>query len=104
MNIFGGLFDRFIRNNGKSDNHRINYHDKTSIKVQIMSNAHCGMVVKCAGYYYKLAVPKRLYHTYKESLKQKEDNKELTAMDKTRLYGYLNPKYHSAEYPRKKFH
>lgn len=102
MNIFGGIFNRFMGNNGRSSGHRINYDDKTPVKVQIMNNALCGMEVECASYFYRLRVPKRLYNAYKKSLKKDKANKELTAMDKTRLYGYLNPKYHAAEYPRKR--
>lgn len=104
MNIFGGLFNRFMGNNDRSGGHRINYDDKTPIKVQIMDNTLCGMKVECAGYLYRLRVPKRLYNAYKKSLKKDKANKELTAMDKIRLYGYLNPKYHIAEYPRKRVH
>lgn len=104
MNIFGGLFNRFMGNNGKSGNHRINYNNKTPIKIQIMDNALCGMKVECAGYIYGLKVPKRLYRVYKEYLRRKQTKQELTAMDKTWLYGYLNPKYHTANYPRKRVH
>lgn len=101
MNIFSSFFNRFMRNNGRSSSHRINYDDKTTIKVKIMNNALCGMEVEYAGHLYRLNVPKRLYNAYKKSLKKDKANKELTAMDKTRLYGYFNPKYHAACYPRK---
>lgn len=104
MNIFGGLFNRFMGNNGRNSGHRINYDNKTPIKVQIMNKALCCIEVECAGYLYRLNVPKRLYNAYKKSLKKDKANKKLTAMDKTRLYGYLNPKYHVAEYPRKRVH
>lgn len=33
-----------------------------------------------------------------------DKHKELTPMERTRLYGYLNPKYHFANYPRKRVH
>mgnify|MGYP006964858817 CR=1 FL=1 len=58
-------------NNGRSGGHKINYDDKTPIKVQIMNNALCGMEVECARYFYRLRVPKRLYNAYKKSLKKK---------------------------------
>ena len=104
MNIFGSIFNRFMGNNGRNGGHRINYDNKTSIKVQIMNNTLCSMEIECAGYLYKLKVPKRLYNAYKKVFEKDKANKELTAMDKTRLYGYLNPKYHTAEYPRKRVH
>ena len=37
-------------------------------------------------------------------MKREEKNKKLSAMDKTRIDGYLNPKYHYAEYPYKRVH
>lgn len=56
-----------------------------------------GMPIECGNSMYRLLVPKRLYAHYKEAMKRAKKNKELSAMDKTRIDGYLNPKYHYAE-------
>lgn len=103
MNIFGGLFNKFLDNRRNKDS-RVNVSDSTSAKVQIMRIGLIGMPIMCAGYMYHLLVPKRLYAPYKEAVKRAEKNKELSAMDKTRIDGYLNPKYHFAEYLRKRVH
>lgn len=98
MNIFGGLFNGFTRSNQPGRN----YKDKTPYKVQVMNRSLTGMNVSCAGYVYRLFVPKRLYKRYIEAFDKESNGKELTPMEKTYLYGYLNPKYHSAIYPRKR--
>lgn len=53
---------------------------------------------------YRLLVPKRLYKKYADAQHRVDKHKELTPMERTRLYGYLNPKYHFADYPRKRVH
>lgn len=101
MNIFGSLFNKFFGNSRNRNSH-VNESDKTPAKVQIMRHALVGMQIRCGIYMYRLIVPKRLYIPYKEAIKRAEKNKKLSAMDKTRIDGYLNPKYHYAEYPCKR--
>ena len=101
MNIFGGLFNKFFSNSRNRDS-RINESDRTPAKVQIMRSSLVGMQIRYGIYMYRLLVPKRLYIPYKEAIKRAEKNKKLSAMDKTRIDGYLNPKYHYAEYPCKR--
>lgn len=103
MNIFGGLFNKFFGNSRNRDS-RVNESDRTPVKVQIMRHALVGMPIECGNSMYRLFVPKRLYVPYKEAMKRAEKNKKLSAMDKTRIDGYLNPKYHYAEYPCKRIH
>jgi hypothetical protein len=67
-----------------------------------MRKALTGMNVECAGRVYLLLVPKRLYKKYADAQYRVDEYKELTPMERTRLYGYLNPKYHAATYPRKR--
>lgn len=70
-----------------------------------MNKALTGMNVECAGRVYRLLVPKRIYKkyiVYKEYVDNKKKADELTPMERTHLYGYLNPKYHAAIYPRKR--
>lgn len=102
MNIFGNLFNRYIGNNGRNSGHRINYDDKTSIKVQIMNNALYGVNSTFGSYIYRILVSKKLYAKYNEANKHELQNKELNALEKTCLYGYLNPKYHFANQPSKR--
>ena len=46
-------------------------------------------------------VPKRLYKEYKKAVEREAEGKKLSAMEKTRLYGYLNPIYCAATSLRK---
>lgn len=100
MNIFKGLFRNFFTSNQKGRN----YEDKAPYKVQVMRKGLIGMNVECAGRVYRLLVPKRLYKKYADAQNKVDRHKELTPMERTRLYGYLNPKYHVANYPRKRVH
>lgn len=100
MNIFSGLSNGFRRSNQPGRN----YEDKTPYKVQIMNRSLTGMNVSCAGYVYRLLVPKRLYKRYIEAFDKESNDKKLTSIEKTYLYGYLNPKYRSATYPSKRVH
>lgn len=45
---------------------------------------------------YVLRVPKRLYEKHKKAVEREAKGKKLSAMEKTRLYGYLNPIYRAA--------
>lgn len=98
MNLFGGIFNRFLNN----EDVRINYSNKLSFKIQIMNNALYGVNSTFGSYIYRILVPKKLYARYNEANKHKLQNKELNALEKTCLYGYLNPKYHFANQPSKR--
>lgn len=98
MDIFKGLFRNFFRSSQPGRN----YEDKTPYKVQVMNKALTGMNVECAGVVYRLLVSKRLYKKYVEAQDRADKHKELTPMERTRLYSYLNPKYHAATYPCKR--
>lgn len=100
MDIFKGLFRNFFRSNQPGRN----YKDKAPYKVQVMRRGFTYMNVECAGRVYSLLVPKRLYKKYADAQDRLDRHKELTPMERTRLYGYLNPKYHFADYPRKRVH
>lgn len=50
---------------------------------------------------YRIIVPKRLQRSFEKAHERESDSKKLSAMEKTRLYGYLNPKYRTATCPRK---
>lgn len=98
MNIFNKLFNGFT----KSSQPGRNYEDKSPYKVQVMNKSLIGMNVECAGRVYRLLVPKRIYKKYADAQDRADKHKELTPMEKTYLYGYLNPKYHVATYPCKR--
>lgn len=100
MDIFKDLFRNFFRSNQQGRN----YKYKTPYKIQVMREALTDMNVECAGRVYRLLVPKRLYKKYADTQHRVDKHKELTPMERTRLYGYLNPKYHFADYPRKRVH
>lgn len=97
MNLFNGLFNRFLNNS----NVRINYSDNTPIKIQVMNKSLYGINVTFGSYIYKLFVPKRFYKGYNDAHERVLQNKELNALEKTYLNGYLNPKYHFANQPSK---
>lgn len=48
------------------------------------------------GYVGPLGLSKKLYKRYIEADEKLRKNKHLTAIDKTHLYGYLNPYYRAA--------
>lgn len=87
MNIFSNLFSKFFSDRNKS---------------HFIKSSLVGMQITCGNFIYHLFVPNRLYVPYKEAIKRAEKNKKLSTMDKTRIDGYLNPKYHFAVYPRKR--
>lgn len=75
-----------------------------SVKQQKMYDALMVMVV-CIGFnFYCFRVPKNLYKEYKKAAERKASGKKLSAMEKTRLYGYLNPRYRAATSPKKRIH
>lgn len=53
---------------------------------------------------YILRVPKRLYEEHKKAVEREAKGKKLSAMEKTRLYGYLNPIYRAATGLNKRIH
>ena len=71
-------------------------------KQQKMYDALILVDVLIGNFVYYLRAPKRLVREYEKADKHELDGKKLTAMEKTRLYGYLNPRYRVATYPRKR--
>ena len=67
-----------------------------------MYDALEGIDVVINGYFYRLLAPKRLVMTFKKADEREADGKKLTSMERTRIYGYLNPRYRAACYPRKR--
>lgn len=70
-------------------------------KQQKMYGALQGVDTVINGYVYRILVPKRFQRPFEEANEREADGKKLTAMERTRIYGYLNPKYRAACYPRK---
>lgn len=75
-----------------------------SFKQQKMYDALMLMSICIGSNFYCLRVPKNLYMEYKKAEKREADGKKLSAMEKTRLYGYLNPRYRAATSPKKRIH
>lgn len=75
-----------------------------SAKQQKMYDALTVMVVWIGSNFYCFRVPKNLYKEYKKAAEREADGKKLSAMEKTRLYGYLNPRYRAATSPKKRIH
>ena len=73
-------------------------------KLQKMYNALQGANVVVGSFVYRTLVPKRFQHAYEEAKQREDNNEKLSAMDKTYLYGYLNPRYHTAVQIRKHIH
>lgn len=78
-----------------------NYEDKTPYKIQVMRDALCTVPVGVGNGLYGLKASKRLYDKYIEAYRKSAKGLELTPSEKTHLYGYLNPRYRFAEYPKK---
>lgn len=105
MNIFNKLFASLMMggascyyNNRKPYNH----NDKTPYDVQVQYKTLVGMPVYYGNRLYIMLVPKRLHKLYMDAKRKAIKGKELTPMEKTRLYGYLNPAYHAACESRKR--
>lgn len=73
-----------------------------SKKQQKMYDALEGVSTVIGSYIYRLIVPKRLQRSFEQAREREYDGKELSAIEKTRLYGYLNPKYRAATSTRKR--
>lgn len=93
MSIFNNLFGYNLTNNNV---------DKTPAKVKVMLKSLCGMNIIHGSNIYKMLVPKRFYKSYIAATYNKVGNDIITPMEHTRIYGYLNPKYHAATSPRKR--
>lgn len=72
-----------------------------NVKQQKMYGALQGVDTVINGYVYRILVPKRLQRPFEEANEREANGEKLTAMECTRIYGYLNPKYRAACYPRK---
>lgn len=73
-----------------------------NVKQQKMYDALQGVNTVINGYVYRILVSKRLQRPFKQAYERESDGKKLSAMEKTRLYGYLNPKYRAATSTRKR--
>ena len=73
-----------------------------NVKQQKMYGALQGVDTVINGYVYRILVPKRFQRPFEEANEREADGKELSAIEKTRLYGYLNPKYRAATSTRKR--
>lgn len=93
MSIFNNLFGYNLTNNNV---------DKTPVKVKAMLKALDPYIIFNGNSIYRILIPKRLVKKYNKAVKRLENGENLTPMDKTRIYGYLNPKYHAATSPRKR--
>lgn len=76
--------------------------DKTSVKIKVMLKALDPYIVVTGNRVCRVFVPKRLVKKYNKAVERLENGENLTPMDKTRIYGYLNPEYHAATSPRKR--
>lgn len=68
------------------------------------NDALVGINTVIGGFVYRILVPKGLQRAYEAAREREDSGKKLSAMDNTVLYGYLNPRYHSAVEPRKRTH
>ncbi len=98
-----GIIDKIksIFNYNRINEYHLNIEDKTPVKVQIQRKALCNMFTRFGYTIHEAVVPKRLYKKYAEAFAKNEKGEKLTAMERTRLFGYMNPIYHSAIYPKK---
>ena len=70
-------------------------------KLQRMHDSLQGIYVVIGSSIYRNLAPKRLVRAHEKAKERESKGKQLTAMEKTRLYGYLNPCYRAASCPRK---
>lgn len=70
-------------------------------KQQKMYDSLQGIYVVIGSSIYRNLAPKRLVRAHEKAKEHESEGKQLTAMEKTRLYGYLNPRYRAASCPRK---
>ena len=96
MGIFGKLFG-FM--NGKKGSR--NYEDKTPYKIQIMNKSLSSFDIEAGNRFCKVKVPIHIHKKYIEALHKNAIGLELTSSEKNYLYGYLNPGYRFATYPKK---
>lgn len=76
--------------------------NKTPIKIKVMLKALDPYIIVNGNSIYRILVPKRLVKKYNKAVERLENGENLTPMDKTRIFGYLNPEYHAATSPRKR--
>lgn len=67
-----------------------------------MYNALISVDVLIGNFVYYLRAPKRLVREYKKAYEREANGEKLTTIEKTRLHGYLNPRYRVATSPRKR--
>ena len=97
MGIFGKLFSLIGGKNTISNNNE----DKTPYKIKIINKSLSWFTREIGNRFYRIKVPKYLHEKYIEVSSKRNRNLELTPSEKTHLYGYLNPRYRFATYPKK---
>lgn len=73
-------------------------------KLQKMYDSLQGIYVVIGSSIYRNLAPKCLVRAHEKAKERESEGKQLTAMEKTRLYGYLNPRYRAATSPKKRIH
>lgn len=73
-----------------------------SKKQQKMYDALEGVDAVINSWVYRLLAPKRLVRAFEKAKEREDKGKKLTAIERTRIYGYLNPRYRAACYSRKR--
>ena len=97
MGIFEKLFGLIGGKNTISNNNE----DKTPYKIKVMNRSLSWFDIEAGNRLCRVKVPKYLDEKYIEALRKKAKSLELTSSEKTHLYGYLNPGYRFATYPKK---
>lgn len=97
MGIFGKLFGLISGKNTISNSNE----DKTPHKIKVMNRSLSWFICEIGNRVYKIKVPKYLHEKYIEASSKRNRNLELTPSEKTHFYGYLNPGYRFATYPKK---
>ena len=75
--------------------------DKTPYKIKVMNRSLSYFDIEAGNRFCRIKVPKYLHEKYIKALHKKAKSLELTSSEKTHLYGYLNPGYRFATYPKK---
>lgn len=95
-----GIFGKLLMFMGGKKSSR-NYEDKTPYKIQVMNKSLSSFDIEAGNRFCRVKVPIRIHKKYIEALRKKAKRLELTSSEKNYLYGYLNPGYRFATYPKK---
>lgn len=97
MGIFGKLFSLIGSKNTINNNNE----DKTPYKIKVMNRSLSWFDCGIGNRWCRIKVPKHFHEKYMEAFRKRLKDLELTPSEKTHLYGYLNPRYRFATYPKK---